>query len=237
MCDKRTGLKRWISAVLLSLITISSLQSCSPRPYRLQYIAKTDTDIVADAHLQGINTLMIELLAKLYKRNPDQLAKSNKFSIDQRISQIFDRPGALRFHEIGRKEGAEALNLCFDDQFSGDRVFALMAGLVGMIRKAYNEKTEFYVTDSLDQQKLYNSARNIEILVWRLGNKRTPEGRPYILTNGVENGIRNLSFERLFGKMIAVQDMLARIMEDRSNRAINQVAITVAKSAFLPVGF
>jgi len=226
-----------VPAALLFIISVSSLQACASRPYQLKYIAKTGTDMVADAHMQEMNRLMRELLVKLYKRNPDQLAKSNNFSIDQRLSQIFDRPGALRFHELDRKEGVDALNLCFNDQYHGDRVFTLMTGLAGMIRKAYNDNTEFFMTDSLDQQKLYNSARNIEILVWRLSNKRSPDGRLNLLTNGVEGGTQNLSFERLFGKMIAIQDMMARIMEDRNNRIINKVAITVATSAFLPVGF
>ena len=223
--------------LLLLAAALAAMLSCASRPYRISYIAKTDIDLAADAHLQAITDVMRELMVKLYKRNPGQLAKSGGVDIDRRVAQIFNRPGPLRFHEIGRKEGADALNLCFDDHFEGDRVFALMTGLVGMVRKSYNEKSAFYVTDSLDQQKLYNSARNIEILVWRLSNRRSPEGEPYLLTNGTTGKVWNLSFERLFGKMIAIQDMLARIMEDRTNRTINRVAVTVAKSAFLPVGF
>lgn len=231
-------MRHWVAvAVVLLAAASAGLQSCASRPYRLRYIAKSDIDLVADAHLQAVTAAMRELMVKLYKRNPDQLAKSGDTDIDRRVSQIFDRPGALRFHEIGRREGADALNLVFDDRFEGDRVFALMTGLVGMIRKSYGEKTEFFLIDALDQQKLYNSARNVEILVWRLSNRRDSGGAPYLLTNGVAGAVQNLSFERLFGKLIALQDMLARIMADRTNRTINLVAVTVAQSAFLPVGF
>ena len=39
-----------------------------------------------------------------------------------------------------------------------------------MIFLACGGKTEFYITDSLDAQKLYNSARNVEIAAWKLAN-------------------------------------------------------------------
>ena len=222
---------------LFALCALSMVLGCGPRPYHIKYLAKGQIDLVADTHLTAINGLMKELMAKLYRRNPNQLAVNPAARIHQRVSLLFDRqPGNLAFDELGGKKGTEAMLLCFDDGFAGDRVFAVMAGLVGMVWKSYGDQTEFFINDSLDQQNLYNSARNIEILVWRLSNRHDPQGRPYLLTNGVEGPIQNLSFERLFGKMIAIQDMMARIMADRTNRLINKVAITAA-SSFLPVGF
>jgi hypothetical protein len=44
----------------------------------------------------------------------------------------------------------------------------------------------------------------------------------------------NLSFERLFGKMINAQDMMAQIMADRSNRTIKNVIQTLV-TAFIPI--
>ena len=225
------------SRALWALLLVVLTAACASRPYQLRNIAKSEIDLVADAHVQEVRRLMRTLMEKLYRRNPDQLAKSPSSDADRRVAQIFEKQGPLLFDELDRKEGADALNLCFDDRYTGDRVFALMAGLVGMVRKSYNDQQEFFIIDAIDQQKLYNSARNIEILVWRLSNRRQPDGRLYLLSNGVDDAVPNLSFERLFGKMIAIQDMMARIMEDRSNRAINRVVRGVASAAFLPVGF
>ncbi len=222
-----------ISVVLMMLI---SLSACGSRPYHYKQIAKSDTDLVADAHLQEITRLMKTLMPKLYKRNPFHLSKTPGQSIVKRMAQVFDPKNDLRFEELDGKESIDALELCFDDRFEGDRVLALMAGLVGMIRESYNHQEEFFMIDSLDQQKLYNSARNIEILVWRLSNRRDGKGRLYLLTNGRDGDVENLSFERLFGKMIAVQDMMARVQEDRTNRAINMVVRSAASAAFMPLG-
>lgn len=135
------------------------------------------------------------------------------------------------------------MNLGLTHGFQGDRVFAVVVGLAGMLREAYGFKDEFYLLDDLDQQKLYISARNIEVLVWRLSQSRDKHGRPLIYTNGFvqlatnENlpGEVNLSFERLFGKLIAHQDMLANIMAGKTQRAINSVAHSLVSMTFMPL--
>src|SRR2546430_17553409 len=91
-----------------------------------------------------------------------------------------------------------------------------------MIFLAYNEKTQFYLIDSFDPQKLYNSARNIEIAAWKLANARDARGEPLLLSNEIAGDARNLSFEREFGKMIAYQDVMAQIAAQRTNRIIRR---------------
>lgn len=211
------------------------LPACGSRPVHFKNLGKADIDLVADAHLQEMNRLLRKLIVKLYKRNPDELRKQPHLTIDHRLAMIFHRPGKLKFKELDFKGDIQALELCFDDHFQGDRVFALAVGLTGMIRQSYNYQDEFFLFDSLDQQKLYNCARNIEILVWRLSNKRDKHNSLFLLTNSREGEEANLSFERLFGKMIALQDMLARITADRTNRTINQVVHSLATSAFMPI--
>jgi hypothetical protein len=217
----------------LLLIFLTTLYSCSS----LNNLAKSDIDFVADAHLNEMNRLLKILMVKLYKRNPGELRKYPNHSIESRRSQIFLREGDLKFAELNYKEGVQAILLCFDEEYQGDRVFALMVGLTGMIRKSYNNKTEFYIIDDLDQQKLYNSARNLEIILWRLKNKRDSKGRPFLITNELNGRIDNLSFERIFGKMIAIQDMMAMITADKTNRAINKVVHSMATAAFMPIGY
>ncbi len=114
-------------------------------------------------------------------------------------------------------------------------MFAFGVGISSMIFLAYNGKTEFYVTDVLDAQKLYNCARNLEIAAWKLANARDARGDPLLLSNELAGEVRNLSFEREFGKMIAYQDVMAEITAQRTNRTIRHVVQSVATAVFLPI--
>ena len=125
--------------------------------------------------------------------------------------------------------------LAFNPEYSGDRVFAFGVGLASTVFLSYNGKTEFYLTDTLDAQKLYNSARNIEIAAWKLANARDSHGNVLIVSNEGAGDIVNLSFEREFGKMIAYQDVMAEVAAQRTNRIIRRVVQTVATAAFLPI--
>ena len=79
-----------------------------------------------------------------------------------------------------------------------------------MIMKSYNYQSEFYMFDSVDPQKLYNAARNIEIAVWKLGHNVDSSGELFLYSNSlVTEEVVNLSYERLCGKLIATQDNIA----------------------------
>jgi hypothetical protein len=175
----------------------------------LDSLAKTDIDMIADTSLNELNHLMDDLLVKLYKRNPRELDKESGLSIGQRQNQIFDTPGRLVFKELNNLQGTAALDLAFNPTYQGDRVFALMTGLMGMVRSAYNWQSEQFMLDSLDEQKLFDSARNIEVLAWRLSNARDASGELLLLSNSQPGEKENLSYERIFGKMIAIQDMMS----------------------------
>jgi hypothetical protein len=104
-----------------------------------------------------------------------------------------------------------------------------------MIFLSYGGKIEFYLTDTLDPQKLYNCARNIEIAAWKLANAHDAHGEPLILSNETAGDVRNLSFEREFGKMIGYQDVMAQIAAQRTNRTIRRVVQSLATAVFLPI--
>ncbi len=212
------------------------LQGCTPHPYQLKNIAKTDIDMVVDSHRNEVFHLLKSLTVKLYKRNPRELAKAPDETIQSRLQLLFGNWPIQTFPELDSRQNADALHLCFTPGFSGDRVFALMSGLTGMIQNAYNNRPEQFMLDSLDEQKLYNSARNIEIVIWRLSNRHQGNGEPFLYTNHLDEDDPNLSFERLFGKVIALQDMMAKIIADKGNRAINMVVHNVASAVLLPVG-
>ena len=110
-----------------------------------------------------------------------------------------------------------------------------MVGLKSMLHGSYGMRTEIFLLDELNQQLLYHSARNLEIINWRLNNYRGDDGQLYLLSNGVQAGIANLSFERLFGKMILIQDMMAKVVSGKNNRTINTVVHSLASTVLLPI--
>lgn len=126
--------------------------------------------------------------------------------------------------------------LGFDPDYTGDRVYVVMLGLYTMIHESYAGNCELFIMDFLNAQDLYNSARNIEILVWRLSNKKDANGNLYLETNQCGGPVQNLSFERLFGKLIALQDTMARLEASRNSRMITRTVHQTASMVFLPVG-
>lgn len=226
---------------------------------RIQNIVKSDVDMITDMHLREITELMKQFTIKLYKRNPNELAKSalpglNKSLIStftasisppeeavafnealkERLDILYSCPVSMGYPETEHKVGVDAMLLSFKEEFKGDRVFTMMFGLYSMVISAYNNRCELFILDQLDQQKFYNSARNIEILAWRIKSRRNSSDQPFLLTNETKGEVLNLSFERLLGKMISIQDMMAYIVADSSNRLINKVVHT-AGMAFLPL--
>ncbi len=222
------------SVLFCQLFLILFLTGCAGSQFRIQTLAKSEMDMVADTHLTSANDIMRELAIKLYARNPVQLKKTDQ-SVEERLHLLFNIENHhLRFNELDDKAATELISLALDDNFEGDRVFALMVGLTDMIRSAYDNKPEFFIIDQLDEQKLYNSARNVEILTWRLRQPSEHSNLPLILTNATGDEI-NLSFERLFGKLIANQDMMALLISQKNHRAIRSAAHTIGSMAFLPI--
>ena len=205
------------------------------REFRLSDLAKADIDIAAEVHSQECLASARLLMEKLYRRNPHEWRKGNYPSMDAALARAFDTRSEFHFAELGNRRGADAIMLALKPEYAGDRVFAFGVGLAGMVFLAYNAKTEFYLPESLDPQKLYNSARNIEIAAWKLANARDVRGEPLLLSNDIAGDVRNLSFEREFGKMIAYQDVMAQIAAQRTNRMIRRVVQTLATAVFLPI--
>ena len=104
-----------------------------------------------------------------------------------------------------------------------------------MIMKSYDYKSEFYIFDTIEPQKLYDCARNIEIAVWRLSNKVDSHGEPFLYSNSLPDEEVNLSYERLFGKLIATQDNIARIMAGKKQRTLKKVIQRMATAVFIPI--
>ncbi len=175
------------------------------------------------------------LTEKLYNMNSTELLKTPGATIDSRINQIFQCPPPLFSSAPEAAQEMDMLLLGFDPAYTGDRVYAVVLGLYTMIHKSYAGKCELYILDFLDAQNLYNSARNIEILVWRLSHRKDADGTLFLATNQCAGPVRNLSFERLFGKLISLQDTMARIVASQTGRMITRTVHQAAGMVFLPI--
>lgn len=224
----------WMSLVVLSLTGCAQKLG---RPFDIKNLAKSDMDLITDIHIAEIRDLTEQLIVKLYKRNPRELRKVPGMTIEKRVAQLMaEKRPENGFHELGGMDGIALLPLAFSSEFRGDRVFALMAGVTGMISASYNHQLEFFLLDDIDQQKLYNCARNLEKVAWLLNNEKDSHGELLLLSNGVgKNGVPNYSYERLFSQMILIQDMMAVMVADSTNRHINQVVHSMASMTFFPI--
>ena len=210
--------------------------SSSSRSFSMKELAKGDIDTVIEIHQQEVLAILKTLTLKLYRRNPNEWRKSGFASADEATAALFKPLEHWHLAQQRTLPWETVLLEPWRADFSGDRVKALMNGLLVMHMAAFNHQTEFYLLTEVDAQKLYNAARNTEAVVWKLSNARNAQGEPVLLSNGVDgNGVANLSYEREFGKLIGIQDTLARIIEDKSNRAIRFGVVNVASVAFLPI--
>jgi hypothetical protein len=224
--------RRHVSQWFLATVIGIALTSCGG--YEVKNLAKSDINLVTDEFIEETRALVRELMIKLYARNPDQLRRGAVSTVQGRLQQLRETPGSLAFRELGRAQEIAALELVFQPDFTGDRVFALTVGLGGMLRRAYGYNTESFMFDSLDGEALATSARNIEILLWRLKNNRQSDNKPFLISSEYHGTTDNLSFERLFGKLIALQDMMSRIQSDAGDRRVTKVVHT-ATSVFIPL--
>jgi len=200
-------------------------------------IGKSDVDRVADRHRREVFASVRLLAEKLYRRNPREWKKGGHASVERALDRLLDPRTGWRLPEAAGRSGTDAILLALRSDFEGDRVAVYIAGMGGMLNAAFDEKTEFYMLDELDPQKLYNSARNLEIAAWKLANARDAAGQPLLLSNEMAQAGQpaNLSFEREFGKMIGNLDLLAGLVADKGQRTIARVVQSIATAVFLPV--
>lgn len=227
----------FLSCVLAACATSpkSTGQGPTTAEFKLASLAKTEVDQIADLHLEASLAHLRHVTEKLYRRNPREWKKNGQPSLEAAVARIFEGDFQQSFTELEGKRGIQALYLAFQEDFKGDRVLALMWGLATMTLAAYNDKTDFYAWDDLDPQKLYNAARNYELAIWKLGTNRDTAGELFLRTNEINSAVRNLSFEREFGKLLAEHDMMAKIVAGRTNRTIVRVIQNLATAFFIPL--
>ena len=203
--------------------------------FSISYIAKTDINMIFDRQMKTIEDYLQDLMLKLYLRNPTYWREAGAASAEQRTQHIFSLSDMRVSMSLHNTRSIATIQLAFDENFSGDRVLAFVFGLKTMLHDAHGGKSEFFMLDQLDPQKLYDAARNIEVAVWKLSNDRMQNGQLFLVSNELDGEIKNLSFERLFGQLIAIQDNSAVIVADSTNRVIKHVIQSFASYVFLPI--
>ena len=221
--------------IIILLVLATFLTSCQKNIFT--NITKTDIDIVSEIHVINAKGYIEELIIKLYKLNPIYIQKNDKFNkVSEVIIDIFKETDISKIDKSG-KENIDYILKGFEKSFNGDRVYFISKGLYGMINASYNYKDKFYLTDpKLSSEKLMNTAINIETLVWRLSNTKK-NGEILIKTNNIDDDKINLSFERLFGKLINNQENMSRIISSQQGRDVQKVAKRIVSTIFLPIGF
>jgi hypothetical protein len=222
---------------LLALLCLP-LAGCLSSPGQL---AKTDVDRFADLHRREAFASLKRLAEKLYRRNPREWKKGGHASLDAALAQLTDPQRVGLSPEPGGRRSSTLLLAGLRDDYAQDRVAAFVGGLNNMLYDAFDGKSEFFVLDDLDAQKLYNAARNVEIAAWKLANARRtqpeadiPAAAPILLSNEM-SPVQNLSFEREFGRLIGSLDLLSQIAADKGNRTVVKVVHNLATAVFLPI--
>lgn len=207
----------------------SSKGDVKARGFELSSVVKNDIDLVSETHQRVVFKALNQLAIKLYKRNPQEWKKGGYDSLEMAVAAITSNS----FSDVQGKKSIDCIRMTFAEDFHGDRVKAFIVGLETMVLASYDDHRSFYLHNMLEEQKLYDSARNIELASWLLRTKYDEDGDLYLLSTGGSEEI-NLSFERLFGKMINAQDMIAQIVADRGHRQIKNVIQAIA-TAFIPI--
>ena len=216
---------------IVCLLPVLVVTACSHMGQPLKNLGKSDIDLVSDLHIQALRTHIQDLALNLYSKNPDELGKVPNLSLEERLAQILNHPTDVSYRELNYKHSVPAIELAFDRSYRGDRVFALLLGINSMLKFSYNNNDELFLLDELDPQQLYDSARNLERITWRIRNE-TKNGKA-LINLGTVHG--QGTFEDSLNRMVSIQDMMAEIIASKTQRVVNK-AIHGATSLLIPIG-
>ena len=221
---------RFLNIVLgaaAGVVCVLTLSACSSQ--QIKNIGKTDVDMVIDAHIEMLNQYLADLTILLYKNNPDALAKTPGMTVELRLTQILQHPTDVRYTELNNARQVDAIELAMSPNFRGDRVFALMLGISSMLRLSYDDKDETFIFDKLDAQKIYLSARNLEVTLRML--RKPPQG--VVIRTGENREAADYELSNTMNRMIGLQDMVSNLSESTSKRMVKKL---VQNAILIPIG-
>ena len=226
-----------LSVLLLSLLMAGcvTIPSDAPRQlqqeieeYDLQMLAKSDMSRVAELGQREVLDALRSMMIALYAANPEQLKRGRSATVRDSVERIFGERIRWDLPEFGSVKGNQLLGLPFDSEYRGDRVLAFTAALVSMTMRAYNGTTQLYLLDRLSPQKIYHSARNFETAAEMVRRVKQRGGAPYLRE-------QESDLSRLLGRAAAVQDLMATLVADQTNRRITGSVHSVTAMVVLPI--
>jgi hypothetical protein len=241
------GMKNFAWLSLLSLVILAGCKSTPPVNGHVvpeahltsRQFVQSDPNRMATLELRDNLAALYLLMDKLYKRNPQQWAKSGAINREAAEAQVRDAIDHRKpLPGLGSLRDVKAMQRAFDSDFDGDRVAALIYGTADMLVTSHGGKQNLYLLDGLDSQRVYNAARNVEIAMWRLSQSKDAHGQPLLVSNELSEHGRNLSFERLFGGIISRTDLVAEFTAEKYRRsAINYLQSFVGGQflQFIPI--
>jgi hypothetical protein len=197
---------------------------------------QTSVDRMATLGMRNNLQSLYLLMSKLYLRNPSQWRQSgcpDAVSAARVIRQAIERRQPLP--ALGGLRDLAALSYSLSPEFRGDRVGAFIYAIGSMIVTAHGDRTQFYVTDSINPQFVNNAARNIEKAAWLLSQRQDVKGALLLFSNEISEEVSNLSFAVEFGKIVARLDLLTQMLDERYRRVALNYAQNLLLMNFLPV--
>ncbi|MBG7619980.1 hypothetical protein I5R65_10940 [Herbaspirillum sp. AP02] len=237
---------RKLLPLLLPWVALLAACASSPAPHgqvrgadaSSREMGQSDSNRVATLAMRANLESLYLLMSKLYRRNPAEWKKTatTREEAEKKVRDAIEQ--RQPWPELQGKRDIAAMTLALSPDFKGDRVAAFIDATADMIIVAHGNKIEFFLVDGLDAQHLYNAARNVEIAAWVLASRRNAAGAPLLLSDEIGGDVRNLSFEREFGKIVGRLDLMAEFSTERYRRAgISYVQNLLGGSflQFLPV--
>jgi len=105
---------------------------------------------IMSAHTEDLRALMVAL----YEAHPEELAKSTAMGPREMTEWVFDGKFGWRFDGLRSMQDQQALNLLFDEQFQGDHVLALVAGLETSLFHGYGAENEFAIPTEQESSRM-----------------------------------------------------------------------------------
>ena len=189
-------------------------------PISTSELAQSDSNRLATLSMRDNRASLMLLADKLYRRNPAEWRKVSPSREAALVKLKLAVDSSTAWPDLQGKRDIAAMSLALSPDFKGDRVAAFIYASADMLMTAHGNKATFYLTDTLDAQYVYNAARNIETAVWLLATRKNTQGLPLLLSDEINDGQRNLSFEREFGKVIARLDLLASMLTEKYRRVV-----------------
>ncbi len=198
----------------------------TPAPYgevegnnmHTQELLQSDVNRIATISVRNNLVYLQRIKAVLYELNPDSLTQSGLSA--EESERLFWQALQQRKPLIADQEewrGLKAVEVALSDEFKGDWVALYSFGLTDILLNGFNYRTDLYLINGMDSQKLYNSARELEVATQML---RTRASKKRIIPD--QN--KDARIERAIGAVVATVDLLAVYNTEKYRRiGINYV--------------